>query len=553
MFSTIRFKAYLFVSFFAATLLLQGIMQHLQAERVHEQSVYLANTQSAIMTHLHEMQLAVIQVQQRLTDISATRGMDGLNDGFEKAAKSVELFQTSVKTLQRIDTKFGFNYLTLLPLMDDYYVVGQKMAHAYVDDGAHAGNEIKGEFDITASALFGKVAELSKQLNNKADEQFAIELESTESAQNVNVIFFCIFAILLLIMLFGMHRFVLKPVHNIVEMAQNLVNGEGDLTQRLPIKGRDELAQLAQAFNEFIEHTDNLVSQVTKSVIRLVPMAKELSQTNNSIEQAATEQRERSLQVGNSMEETTESAKEVTLRIQQISNSVKESVGTLNDGQHVAQQTMQGMDQLSLEITLISEAIVKLRTDSEKIESIIDVINAISEQTNLLALNAAIEAARAGDAGRGFAVVADEVRTLATRTKDATVEVQKMILSIQSGAQQASETMQKGMSSAQYSVTQVNKSADVLKGLTLVMNEIDSQSNEIQQETEKQNHHFDSVTDSIHLMESEFNNTLEHLSSSLEFGNDLNKLSDKLRNLIEKIKVTDTDYSAASRAKRRTS
>ena len=77
MFSTIRFKTYLLVSFFAVALLFQGITQHLQAERFHDQTVYVAGTQNDIMTHLHEMQVSVIQVQQWLTDISATRGQDG--------------------------------------------------------------------------------------------------------------------------------------------------------------------------------------------------------------------------------------------------------------------------------------------------------------------------------------------------------------------------------------------------------------------------------------------------------------------------------------------
>lgn len=551
MFSTIRFKTYLFVGVFAVALLFQGITQHFQAERVHAQTVYLAGTQSDIMTHLHEMQVSVIQVQQWLTDISATRGQDGLNDGFDEAAKSFAVFQESVKALQRIDTKFGLDYAALLPIMDNYYVIGQKMAHAYIDGGAPAGNKIMSEFDTTAAAIYGKVAELSIQIKEKAAEQFAIELAATKSSQNMNIMFSFIFLILLLSVLFGIHRFVLKPVHDFIQMAQNLVNGDSDLTQRLPISGNDELTRLAQAFNAFIEDTDNFISKIMKSVVRLVPMAKEMAQTNSHIEEAATDQRQRIMQVADSMAQTSVSVNEVTLRIEQISGSVQKSVDALDNGQQVAQQTMQGMDQLSQEIGLMSEAIVQLRTDSEKIESIIDVINAISEQTNLLALNAAIEAARAGDAGRGFSVVADEVRTLATRTKDATVEVQKMILSIQNGTQQASKTMEKGMSSAQYSVTQVNKSADVLKDMGLVMTEIDKQSNEIGQEIDNQNRHFNSVTESIALMEAEFNNTLAHLEHNLEFGSDLNKLSDKLNSLIASLKVTDTNYSNAFRSKPR--
>lgn len=126
-----------------------------------------------------------------------------------------------------------------------------------------------------------------------------------------------------------------------------------------------------------------------------------------------------------------------------------------------------------------------------------------------------------------------------------------MIQSIQNGTQQAAETMQKGMTSAQYSVTQVNKSADVLRDMALVMTEIDKQSNEIGQEIDNQNNHFNAVTERITLMEAEFNHTLDHLDHSLEFGSDLNKLSEKLNGMIASLKVTDTDYSNALRNKKR--
>ncbi|MCB1758456.1 MAG: methyl-accepting chemotaxis protein [Gammaproteobacteria bacterium] len=551
MFATIRFKSYLFVGIFGVALLCQVAVQHIQTGHIRSQALFLSDTQTKIIDNLHQMQVAVIQIQQWLTDISATRGQDGLDDGFDEAAKSAELFRSSLGTLQRIDGGSNIEYQSLLPVMEAYYATGRKMAQAYIDGGAPAGNKIMGEFDITAAAIYGRIDELAEKINRNATEQFAIQLAEADESNKINLIFAAMYLLLLLGALFGIHQFILKPVQAVLTMARDLSQGEGDLTQRLVDDGQHELSHLAKAFNAFIARTDDMVSQVTKSVVRLIPMAKELANTNHNLEQAALGQREDSQHVAKFMEKTRASADEVSRIVQQISGSVKQSVDTLDMGRHAAQDAIQSMDRLAREIGLTSDALNHLRKDSEQIESIIDVINSISEQTNLLALNAAIEAARAGEAGRGFAVVADEVRTLANRTKESTLEVQSMIHSIQNGTKQASSAMEQGIASSQHSVDQVNKSASIIDQLAGVMAEIDLQAAGIARETRHQNDHFNGVSESITAMQSDFNSSLAHLDENLDFSDDMNKLSDKLQSMVGKFKVTDSNWSTSVRSKDR--
>jgi len=111
----------------------------------------------------------------------------------------------------------------------------------------------------------------------------------------------------------------------------------------------------------------------------------------------------------------------------EISRIVAGGQTLIADGHSMVEKMTDNIVTLADDIAKASEAIGSLKTDSDKIESVIDVITSIAEQTNLLALNAAIEAARAGEYGRGFAVVADEVRSLASRTRESMVTVQSMI------------------------------------------------------------------------------------------------------------------------------
>ncbi|MGY8817790.1 MAG: methyl-accepting chemotaxis protein [Pseudomonadales bacterium] len=110
-------------------------------------------------------------------------------------------------------------------------------------------------------------------------------------------------------------------------------------------------------------------------------------------------------------------------------------------GEELARKAVGQIEKVSEEVGKSSEFTDDLKSESQKISSVLEVISSIADQTNLLALNAAIEAARAGESGRGFAVVADEVRSLAQRTRDATVEIQKMISHLQQIANGAAGMM----------------------------------------------------------------------------------------------------------------
>ncbi len=394
----------------------------------------------------------------------------------------------------------------------------------------------------------------SHQVKRSVDAGKVAAESSTAKVQSMianNMAFIALVVLALVLVAVLMFMMIIHPMKSIVGAVANLSEGEGDLTQRLEVSGRDELSQLADAFNQFIARIDDMVSQMTHAIVRLIPMTQELSSTNANILQSTDAQKRQTEVVTVHMHETMKSAEEVADSVDEISTIATNSVTKLNEGQRVARITIDAMDQLAKEITTANDAVSMLKTDSEKVESVIDVIDSISEQTNLLALNAAIEAARAGEAGRGFAVVADEVRNLASRTRESTLEVQAMIHSIQGNTHRVTSAMDQGVTSTNNSIDLVNKTAGAIGEVGQLINEINNRAGEIKAATQRQNENFRSVSESISIIEGFGQQSILELDDNFEFGRDLHKLKDKLQTMVGAFKVTNSNWNEKPRVKKR--
>jgi methyl-accepting chemotaxis protein len=281
-------------------------------------------------------------------------------------------------------------------------------------------------------------------------------------------------------------RLISRPLEVAHAAMADIAEGEGDLTRRLDASGRDEISQLAGAFNVFVEKIQAMVGHVAQSTNQLASTAEQMSIVTEETREGMHRQRAETDQVATAMNQMTATVQEVARNASSAAASAHHADEQATQGKQVMGQSMKANDLLAKEVERAAEVIERLEGESESIGKVLEVIQEIAEQTNLLALNAAIEAARAGEQGRGFAVVADEVRTLANRTQHSTQEIQQIIERLQTGATEAAQVMVEGKSRAQESVELVDKAGEALDVIVGAVDTISTMNTQIASAAEEQ-------------------------------------------------------------------
>ncbi len=222
-------------------------------------------------------------------------------------------------------------------------------------------------------------------------------------------------------------RTVVRPLRRVTGHLREMAGGHGDLTVRLPVMGHDELGQLAESFNTFLEKLRANMATVAAVTAKLQGSATRLTQTTQRLHEGGTEMADHSRRSSSAITEMAATVKEMADQAELVAKTSEAMTSTAQAGNDTVCSSTELMHRLSGTIKDCCQLVSNLGARSEAIENVMRVIEDIADQTNLLALNAAIEAARAGEAGRGFAVVADEVRKLAERTTKATREISETI------------------------------------------------------------------------------------------------------------------------------
>ncbi|QIR14712.1 methyl-accepting chemotaxis protein [Shewanella aestuarii] len=277
-----------------------------------------------------------------------------------------------------------------------------------------------------------------------------------------------------------------QPINVAINAMKDIAAGEGDLRQRLDEKGKDEVSQLAIAFNMFVEKIANVVAQLHPISDQLTTHSEHLLTNVNTAQQSSQNVNQETQSVATAMHEMLTTTQDMAGNTSQAAQSAAEVKTQAEQGLKLMQTTVDQGEALGQELKRNVEVSQVLSKSSSEITSILDVIKSIAEQTNLLALNAAIEAARAGSHGRGFAVVADEVRALANRTQDSTNEINQIVSKINEGINSLLRSNNQTQQQSDELQLKASQSSDAMQNILLLIANISDVTAQLASATEQQ-------------------------------------------------------------------
>jgi methyl-accepting chemotaxis protein len=437
---------------------------------------------------------------------------------------------------------------------DDFKVIIKQMEDGQSSEGFYTYNNVKKyvAFQPAGNWVIAATAEYNDYMS------------SAMSIGNYTVI---IMIISIIIAMICAYLYSTKGIINPINKLERLMKraGEGDLTVKMNIDRKDEIAELGMSFNNMIHHQDEIVrnvlnasEQLTAASEEMAASAEEISATTEEISATINQVAEDAEKQNDSIVDISEVLVQLSSLVQLAQNRAKSTsanaantMSAAEFGRGKVEETVQAMNGISIGSDETAKALESLDGLSAKVDGIVNTINAIAEQTNLLALNASIEAARAGEHGKGFSVVADEVRKLSEETNDRAKEIAALVSEMVKETQHAVSSMGRAKAEVDNGVKIVSETDKAFIDIMNAIEDIVNHVNEILEITGDEVASSDKVVKLINeiatVTESNTSNSENVASAAEEQANSINNftataqetsaMAEELTKLVEKFKI----------------
>ncbi|QEM68981.1 methyl-accepting chemotaxis protein [Geobacter sp. FeAm09] len=332
-------------------------------------------------------------------------------------------------------------------------------------------------------------------------------------------------------------RSITRPVKEVVETIKDIAQGEGDLTKRLPISGNNEIGELSEWFNTFVDKLHGIISQVSGSALQLSSSANELQSTSKEMSQSVAHLSSQSTSLATAGEEMSATSSDIAGNCHHAATNAGGASDKAAEGAGVVNQSIGIMQAIAERVKSAADTVETLGNRSDQIGTIVGTIEDIADQTNLLALNAAIEAARAGEQGRGFAVVADEVRALAERTTRATKEIGEMIKAIQKETREAVHTMEQSVAQVEQGSTHASASGKSLQEILAIINDVTEQISQIATAAEEQTATTREISHNVLSLNELAHQNNAAIQETAETADNVSRQAEELQRLVNQFKL----------------
>lgn len=348
---------------------------------------------------------------------------------------------------------------------------------------------------VDSSDISNKLTKDLQELDSYATDRVFSKSDTIASAVQsesdlIRVTGIIVFLIGLAILLYIIKM--ISPLGKVTEQAIRMSGG--DLTSdEIKVKNKDEIGDLANAFNQMLRNIRTVIQQVLISAEQVAASSEQLTasaeQTGKASEQISNEIQEvaagaekqaaHALDASESVSKISKGMSEAEASIQSVVDLTQATNEKAASGAKMVLHTVDQMSDVQQKVGSTAQVVNQLGEKSQAISQIVELITEIANQTNLLALNASIEAARAGEHGKGFAVVAEEVGKLAQQSSQAAGDIREIITQIQSEAIKAVQSMNEGTKSVNEGITRVDQTGEMFKEIVTMIEKVTDQSQDV--------------------------------------------------------------------------